>query len=515
MKKFLFLPLLLSCLNAYAYQADITLDKDAKAVVKENILLLAPALSFTRVLPLYYTNSLGFQEKNGLKVLSARAEGHEVPLTQNKNLQDRNISVSFEGNNPAEEFEIEYSTQGLVRYFAKADEIHFSPFEYPVNGMDASSFTLTLTLPGEYETIKLFAGETGNKKEIDAQYGVKDGKVFITAHYAQNIEAVIYMPKGTFSSLSITEEAEGFFLSDKKILAGTSVLLGLLIYYIAVWLYLGVYNKKNIPPSDGKKIPHNLTPAQMRFMYKKVPGQVSDKFKILSSSILGLATRGFVTIEKKGHEYLITKTAKKATAEEDQFIIKMLFKYGDVFNAKEQTSKDMLFIVKKFRDFLDRNLRPKYSARNALWRAAGYIVAVLYIVWAFFYMYDESPVYFYFLFGAAAFISIFFTTLFNPFNKKGRAVMRDIESFRKFLMTEETVPERQDAIALFEKYLPYALALGVENKWCRKFSAEIKPALITCYKSETFTNSPSYAATLSAETGSEFTTSFYFTSLRG
>ncbi len=67
----------------------------------------------------------------------------------------------------------------------------------------------------------------------------------------------------------------------------------------------------------------------------------------------------------------------------------------------------------------------------------------------------------------------FFQLLKRP-TVEGRKVMDQIEGFRMYLATAErdllesaTPPERTPE--LFEKFLPFALALGVENRWADKF----------------------------------------------
>jgi uncharacterized membrane protein len=59
----------------------------------------------------------------------------------------------------------------------------------------------------------------------------------------------------------------------------------------------------------------------------------------------------------------------------------------------------------------------------------------------------------------------------------GRQVMDEIEGFRMYLDTAEQ--DRLDRCAhlphteVFESFLPYAYALGVENHWCERFAREL------------------------------------------
>lgn len=64
---------------------------------------------------------------------------------------------------------------------------------------------------------------------------------------------------------------------------------------------------------------------------------------------------------------------------------------------------------------------------------------------------------------------------------QGRAVMDRIAGFRRYLsVTEEDRLERMNppkqTPELFERYLPYAIALGVENKWASRFTAILAAA---------------------------------------
>lgn len=79
-----------------------------------------------------------------------------------------------------------------------------------------------------------------------------------------------------------------------------------------------------------------------------------------------------------------------------------------------------------------------------------------------------------FLFIAVS-VNYLFHHLLKAPTRAGRIVLDQIEGFRVFLAATEkdrmkmmTPPDRTPA--LFEKYLPYALALGVEQEWAEQFS---------------------------------------------
>ena len=72
-------------------------------------------------------------------------------------------------------------------------------------------------------------------------------------------------------------------------------------------------------------------------------------------------------------------------------------------------------------------------------------------------------------------LNVLFYFLLKAYTLRGRRLMDQIEGFRMYLTLAEQArlellhppePTRE----LFEKYLPFALALDVENEWCEQFA---------------------------------------------
>ncbi len=100
-----------------------------------------------------------------------------------------------------------------------------------------------------------------------------------------------------------------------------------------------------------------------------------------------------------------------------------------------------------------------------------------------FFTEDSTPVTKWFLIGAMFVVAcnlVFYWLLKAP-TKKGRAVLDEIEGFRMYMTTAEEErlkvlhpPEKTPA--LFERYLPYAMALDCENEWNDKFATVLAAA---------------------------------------
>ena len=85
------------------------------------------------------------------------------------------------------------------------------------------------------------------------------------------------------------------------------------------------------------------------------------------------------------------------------------------------------------------------------------------------------------LLGLLVGMSLVFHYLLKAPTRAGRALLDKVEGFKQFLTAVEgdrlqrmSVPEITPQ--LFEKYLPYAVALGVEQAWAEQFSRSMAAA---------------------------------------
>lgn len=82
--------------------------------------------------------------------------------------------------------------------------------------------------------------------------------------------------------------------------------------------------------------------------------------------------------------------------------------------------------------------------------------------------------------GIGALNVVFYHLLERP-TLEGRGVLTRLEGFRRFLEGTEAdrfdrLQDPEGALELFERYLPHAIALGVENRWADRFDAALARA---------------------------------------
>jgi hypothetical protein len=159
----------------------------------------------------------------------------------------------------------------------------------------------------------------------------------------------------------------------------------------------------------------------------------------------------------------------------------------------EKTLKDRFLLTQKS--------KPGARGMFALNSGFGYLGIVLFIlalIVSFFFTVNffSKPVFIITvcLMVAILLVNIIFIRIMKAYTKEGRAVTDHILGFKMYLAQAEqrmynmlTPPEKN--LELFEKYLPYAIALGVENEWAEKFDSIIQKAIAEGYQPAYFRGS--------------------------
>lgn len=521
MKKFLALFALTAVFMpacAQSYHAEVTLRRDGLAVVKETFTLPYFMESLERKYPAVYQNGSGLGAEQSFDILSVRVGGQPAVYDKFTAGADEEISIK----RPAKEskevtYEISYQTFGLMRFYSDSDEMYLNALAYPADfKLDRVSAVINLPRGAEDYTVNVFAGRDGAVKRAAARVDAKDHVYSFTLdNPLKERETLIIaanIPKGF-----ITPPKP----ADKKLNIRLYSVLGLgalLLYYLAVWLSLGVYTRKNITWKT-TAAPQNLTPASVRYLYKKIPGQVADKYKSLLSTVLGLSVKGGLKIEKNGGEYsLVLKDKNKAATKEERLIIKALFTEGDdVFHAKN-TPQRVIDGLRAALRAVSREELSKYFRSNKRWLITGWVLSGIYAALVLVLAWHRSTGYALLFAAAGLFISFVFSHLLNPFNAAGKEVMAEVEAFRTYLMSRPEEEGKED-IKVFETLLPYAVALGVENKWCRCFARQLEQmhsrgASFTWFESDSpAPENASYVGFFSTEIGRRFLKSFAYAQL--
>jgi uncharacterized membrane protein YgcG len=139
-----------------------------------------------------------------------------------------------------------------------------------------------------------------------------------------------------------------------------------------------------------------------------------------------------------------------------------------------------LFAYLAFSDFRDAIQKPDKRMKNIVYGllllipTAGFAAITVNVV---FFVYDTVSPIAISLLGAQIVAAMIFHALLKAPTKKGAELLAGIKGLRLFLTTAEQ--DRLEKLNppditpdVFEKFLPYAIALDCENEWSRKFEAQ-------------------------------------------
>ncbi len=372
-----------------------------------------------------------------------------------------------------------------------------------------------------------FAGQTG----ADFTSEINDNEITIRSTSElkpyQGLTFSLEIPKGF-----IQDNQNGlidFFRDNLMWVLMVVALLSLVMFYILAW------NQVGRDPEAGVIIPlfyppKDLSPAAMRYILDE-----KTNHKNFTAALISLAVKGYITLKKYRTGYQITKVeqasqSRPVMSSGEKIIMRNLLRHRDSFFIDKEYDSRIETAMNKVSAKLKSEYKDKCFKDNRMLGYFGIGISVLTLMFLMIHMNvfnGEQFIGYGVLFvvggyavftihksfsgsldiGHLLFVIFFSFTLFNSMGRSlpievimmggflllinglfiyllkaptpfGRAMMDDIEGFKLYLSTAEQ--HRLDVMhppemssELFEKYLPFAIALGVENQWSDRFARHL------------------------------------------
>ncbi|TDQ11857.1 putative membrane protein [Pedobacter metabolipauper] len=433
------------------------------------------------------------------------------------------------------DYEINYETRGHVGFFDDYDEIYWnvtgSEWIFPI---ESASATVTMpkgAIPGN---TACYTGPAGSKDHQCSIVKNPDQSVTFktTASLGpgEGFTVAVAFTKGIIERPSLLETLFNDYL---KVFIAVILALILMGYYYFSWSKYGRDPKKPvIIPSFN--IPDNWSPALLRYFYKKKIDERSFAIVIINMAVKKVIriTKG---IGKKEDYALERSTAPSSALakEENAAYSKLLDKKNRIYvnnangsainsarkahenSLKSQIDLKNFFISYKaplvksvivtavvlvlFMIFVERGTPLMMLFFSPFLTIGGYcfiggiktlkesvLLGLFLIVWGAgfaggpiailaIHLRDVPTISLTFLMVSTASFILYIYLIKAP-TQAGSAMICKIEGFKMYLKTAEehrlallNPPELTPA--LFEKFLPYAIALDVENEWAEKFES--------------------------------------------
>lgn len=478
-----------------SFHSDIIIYTDATLSVKEAIQVVSEGRTIQhgiiREFPTNYRDRLGTQYQVRLRIKRILLDHNEVPfrLVDADNgklvyIGDKNIYLP-----PGRySFVIEYETNRQVGFFEEFDELYWNvtgngwrlPIEYA-----SATVHLPEGVPTEQIHIEGYTGYQGSKEQrYTASVTDTIASIQTTKPLAQKqgLTVVVTWPKGFVLRPTLWQELKWFFGDNKHIFIALFGLLCVLLFSLMVWIQfrssqeLGTIIPLFYPPKD-------ISPGSMRYFINR-----GYDAKVLAADLVNMAVQGFITIHSEPDMFWSrTYTLKKKAVPQGPFegiyrgIDRDLFGSGDSIKLSEKNREQIARAI----DMLSEEYRGQnrsyfqiplwYLSRVGLIDTIFWVAILLLGGLGVLGGFETIVAFIGFSIGSGI-ILFLFVWLMLGYKPTGIMLKREIEGFKLFLTTTEeerlkiigTPPTRTPE--LYETYLPYAIALGVEKQWSRQFA---------------------------------------------
>ena len=507
------------------YHSDITVQTDGDLLVKEYITIYNGDYGniergIFRDFPTLYKDSNGIWDERGFSVKNVYRDERKEPFHKEKLntglrllIGDKDVYLS----NGIFKYTIEYETSRQIIFAADRDELYWN-----VNGngwiFTADTVSCTIHFP-EKGIIKDFRCYTGVQGSTDADCTGKQLSSneisFINTRRFDAYEGMTIAVGIEKNVIAVPSSFDNFkaFMKGNYIIP---LLAFLVVFFVAYYFY--VWYRKGRDPRQGVIYPQfsppdGIDPAEAGYILKQRYGS-----HLFAAALIDSAVKKNLNIEVsregllfKSNVYTFTKPEGAKGANGYGFHLDKLYgekaikgKYNSTLRSCYTALQDDL----KAKFLIRSGKKNKEEAMFTLNR--GYVIFATVIliasVVATIKFLTERPSLKIGIFCAICIIIILIThvvfkNIMSAYTKKGREIVDHLLGFKMYLAQAEqhiynqlAPPEK--TLDLFEKYLPYAVALNVQNEWAGKFDSIIAQAMASGYN-------PSYYS-FSSHSGGHF-----------
>ncbi len=505
------------------YHSDILVNVDGSLLVTETLRVRSEGREIRRGIfrdfPTSYRDRLNNRVRVGLDILGIQRNGRPEPYHTEKRSNGIRIYIGSSNrmlDNGVHEYRLRFRTTRQLGFFEDFDELYWNVtgngWAFPI---DQASARITLPSPVQADNLRraVYTGRQGSSgQQARSDITGSQTVMFETTEALQAREGftvALGWPKGIVEQPSIPEKIN-YFLNDNG--SALVLLIGLLA---PLGWYLWAWNRYGRDPQKGVIIPRfepptGLTPAGCSYIRK-----MSFNKEAFSAAVVNLGVKGFLEINEDDEDFILRQKREPRTAgasKGERALLKEIFKEGMQVELDQENYR----VFMAARSGLKKALKAEHLGRvfNLNSRFALPALGITVIAAIVASRLDGGP--FVWVTFAVLSVAMHLTFLFlmRAPTPAGRQIMDEIEGFRMYLDTAEQdrlehMRSPQLTPAVFETFLPFAFALGVENSWCERFAREFPADLAkkSGYHPAWYTGRHSGINAL-GHLGSEFNSSF-------
>ncbi|HEY0662326.1 MAG TPA: DUF2207 domain-containing protein [Lysobacter sp.] len=487
-----------------SYDSVVDVRADGSLDVTERITVRAEGNSIRRGIyrdfPTRYRDRYGNRVVVGFQMLDVQRNGRTEPWFTERMANGVRINT---GNDdflpvPADHtFTLRYRTTRQLGFFADHDELYWNAigtgWEFPI---ERGSVEVRLPQPVPIERLhtEAYTGFQGAQGSAYVAIVPVPGKArWRLSHRLepqQGLTVVLTFPKGVVTAPTRAQRIAWFLRDNLGVLVALAGLVALLLYCVRRWHRVGR------DPHAGTIIaryepPEGHSPAGLRYMWR-----MRYDTRCFSSDLLELAVDGKVRIHRD-EGFLKDKWRLERTNDEhirkstdaQHALFTRLFQSGGMLELKNTNAATVAGAQSVHTQALDRRFQPELFQRHGKSIALAFAIAAASIGLALLVAFGVSGGGGVLAIIAVAVLMIAVLVVFAVAVKAptpaGRKLLDEIEGLKLYL----TVAERDDLARMpgpdgppvldakrYERLLPYAVALEVEDAWTKKFTLAVGAA---------------------------------------
>lgn len=450
-----------------------------------------------RLIPVEYRTPQGFNYQLLLDDVTVTDErGAPLKLESSRERHYRNFRIWIPGANDATRtFVLKYRVRNGLKFFEDHDELYWNvtgdEWDVPIEHASAR-----IRLPSNATGVRAlaFTGAYGAREEA-ATVTLEGSRVTMTMTrplgFREGLTAVVGWDKGLVAAPTPMDEAQ-LFLRANWPLAIPPLVLGVML---RLWWTRG-RDPRLRPITVAYEPPDNMTPAEVGTLADESP-DVRD----ITATVVDLAVRGYLRIKEHKTEqlfglwtstdYLFHRNQPRkdwaALPKHERLLLEALFKDEDSDEVSLGSLENKFYrSLPGIRDAIFDSLltRAYYAQRPDRVKQNYYLaggLTALGLIFSLATMADNWGIAPLALFGSGILSGLIvagFGRIMPARTVKGTRAVEGVLGFEEFLTRVEA--DRFERVVktpeLFERFLPYAMALGVETNWARAFESIVTAA---------------------------------------
>jgi len=464
-----------------SYDSAIEIAADGGMTVRETIRVVAEGKQIQRGIyrefPTTYTDRYGNRVVVDFQVLAVTRDGQPEAWHRTRHSNGVRIYAGRSDTviNPGTHtYTFTYRTNRQIGFFENHDELYWN---VTGNGWDfgIERASATVRLPDKVGSSNLtMSGYTGRQGSRERHYTSATGEGEATIQTSRplppraGLTLVMGWPKGVVKEPGPLQRLAWLLGDNLGLLLSILAFAGSAIYLLLMW------SRHGRDPGKGVIFPHyeppeGYSPAAARYI-----SRMGYDNKTFTAAVINLAVKGYIAITCEDKDYTLKRLpGTEPLAPGEAAMINKLFRTGAVLPLEKSNHAQISAAQAAHRQALKRDYLNQYFKTNGVLMLPSLVVSglLLLVILSTGHYVALVPAFY----AGIVVMHILFAYLLKAPSLRGRRLMDKLEGFKLYL----DVAEKDDLALrpppdltpeLFEKYLPFAIALGVEQAWAQRFS---------------------------------------------